>query len=63
VVNIGRGEPVRLTDLIAAIETSLGKTAERIARWRCRIVLKKSLEHFWNVKMSNVVADIESILN
>jgi UDP-glucuronate 4-epimerase len=29
VVNIGRGEPVRLTDLIAAIETSLGKTAER----------------------------------
>jgi UDP-glucuronate 4-epimerase len=28
-VNIGRGEPVRLTDLIAAIETSLGKTAER----------------------------------
>jgi UDP-glucuronate 4-epimerase len=30
VVNIGRGEPVRLTDLIAAIETSLGKTAERI---------------------------------
>jgi len=26
-------------------------------------VLKKSLEHFWNVKMSNVVADIESILN
>ena len=29
VVNIGRGEPARLTDLIAAIETSLGKTAER----------------------------------
>jgi UDP-glucuronate 4-epimerase len=29
VVNIGRGEPVRLTDLIAAIEASLGKTAER----------------------------------
>jgi len=29
VVNIGRGEPVRLDDLIAAIETSLGKTAER----------------------------------
>jgi UDP-glucuronate 4-epimerase len=29
VVNIGRGKPVRLTDLIAAIETSLGKTAER----------------------------------
>ena len=29
VVNIGRGEPVRLTDLIAAIELSLGKTAER----------------------------------
>ena len=29
VVNIGRGEPVRLTDLIAAIETSLGKRAER----------------------------------
>jgi UDP-glucuronate 4-epimerase len=30
VVNIGRGEPVRLTDLIAAIEAALGKTAERI---------------------------------
>lgn len=30
VVNIGRGEPVRLTDLIEAIETSLGKTVERI---------------------------------
>ena len=30
VVNIGRGEPVRLTDLIAAIETSLGKTADRL---------------------------------
>ncbi len=30
VINIGRGEPVRLTDLIAAIETSLGKTAEQI---------------------------------
>jgi UDP-glucuronate 4-epimerase len=30
VVNIGRGEPVRLTDLIEAIETSLGKNAERI---------------------------------
>jgi UDP-glucuronate 4-epimerase len=29
VVNIGRGEPVRLSDLIEAIETSLGKTAER----------------------------------
>jgi UDP-glucuronate 4-epimerase len=29
VVNIGRGEPVRLTDLIAATEASLGKTAER----------------------------------
>lgn len=29
VVNIGRGEPVRLTDLIAAIETALGRTAER----------------------------------
>ena len=29
VVNIGRGEPVRLTDLIEAIEISLGKTAER----------------------------------
>ena len=29
VVNIGRGEPVRLTDLIEAIETSLGKSAER----------------------------------
>ncbi|HEY1750872.1 MAG TPA: NAD-dependent epimerase/dehydratase family protein [Caulobacteraceae bacterium] len=29
VVNIGRGKPVRLTDLIAAIETSLGRTAER----------------------------------
>jgi len=30
VVNIGRGEPVRLSDLIEAIETSLGKTAEQI---------------------------------
>jgi UDP-glucuronate 4-epimerase len=30
VVNIGRGEPVRLTDLIEAIETSLGKSAEQI---------------------------------
>jgi UDP-glucuronate 4-epimerase len=30
VVNIGRGEPVRLTDLIEAIEASLGKTADRI---------------------------------
>ena len=30
VVNIGRGEPVRLTDLIAAIEASLGKTAEQL---------------------------------
>ena len=30
VVNIGRGEPVKLTDLIAAIEASLGKKAERI---------------------------------
>jgi UDP-glucuronate 4-epimerase len=30
VVNIGRGEPVALTDLIAAIEASLGKTADRI---------------------------------
>jgi UDP-glucuronate 4-epimerase len=29
VVNIGRGEPVRLSDLITAIEASLGKTAER----------------------------------
>jgi UDP-glucuronate 4-epimerase len=29
VVNIGRGEPVRLDDLIAAIETALGKPAER----------------------------------
>jgi UDP-glucuronate 4-epimerase len=29
VVNIGRGEPVRLTDLIEAIEASLGKTSER----------------------------------
>jgi UDP-glucuronate 4-epimerase len=29
VVNIGRGEPVRLDDLIAAIETALGKQAER----------------------------------
>jgi UDP-glucuronate 4-epimerase len=29
VVNIGRGEPVRLTDLICAIEAALGKTAER----------------------------------
>jgi len=29
-VNIGRGEPVRLTDLIEAIETSLGNIAERI---------------------------------
>jgi UDP-glucuronate 4-epimerase len=29
VVNIGRGEPVRLDDLIAAIETALGKRAER----------------------------------
>jgi UDP-glucuronate 4-epimerase len=29
VVNIGRGEPVRLTDLIEAIETSLGKKADR----------------------------------
>jgi UDP-glucuronate 4-epimerase len=29
VVNIGRGEPVRLTDLIDAIETALGKTAVR----------------------------------
>jgi UDP-glucuronate 4-epimerase len=29
VVNIGRGEPVRLTDLIAATEASLGKTAQR----------------------------------
>ena len=29
VVNIGRGEPVRLTDLIEAIELALGKTAER----------------------------------
>jgi UDP-glucuronate 4-epimerase len=32
VVNIGRGEPVRLTDLIEAIETSLGKPAERLHR-------------------------------
>ena len=30
VVNIGRGEPVRLTDLIEAIEASLGKAAEQI---------------------------------
>jgi UDP-glucuronate 4-epimerase len=29
VVNIGRGEPVRLTDLIEAIEAALGKTADR----------------------------------
>ena len=29
VVNVGRGEPVRLTDLVAAIEAALGKTAER----------------------------------
>jgi UDP-glucuronate 4-epimerase len=29
-VNIGRGAPVRLTDLIEAIETSLGKSAEQI---------------------------------
>jgi UDP-glucuronate 4-epimerase len=29
VVNIGRGEPLKLDDLIAAIEQSLGKTAER----------------------------------
>jgi UDP-glucuronate 4-epimerase len=29
VVNIGRGEPVRLDDLIAAIERALGKRAER----------------------------------
>jgi UDP-glucuronate 4-epimerase len=32
VVNIGRGEPVRLTDLIGAIEASLDKTAVRIQR-------------------------------
>ena len=32
VVNIGRGEPVRLTDLIEAIETSLGRPAERLHR-------------------------------
>jgi UDP-glucuronate 4-epimerase len=30
VINIGRGEPVRLTDLIEAIEAALGKTAEQI---------------------------------
>ncbi|MEJ0066221.1 MAG: NAD-dependent epimerase/dehydratase family protein [Caulobacteraceae bacterium] len=30
VVNIGRGEPVRLTDLIEAIEAALGKTAAQI---------------------------------
>jgi len=29
VVNIGRGEPLKLDDLIAAIEQALGKTAER----------------------------------
>lgn len=29
VVNIGRGEPVRLTDLIEAIEAALGRKAER----------------------------------
>jgi len=29
VVNIGRGEPVKLTDFIAAIETALGRTAQR----------------------------------
>jgi UDP-glucuronate 4-epimerase len=29
VVNIGRGEPLKLDDLIAAIETALGKQAER----------------------------------
>src|SRR5580698_4068011 len=29
VVNIGRGEPAKLTDLIAAIETSLGRKAHR----------------------------------
>jgi UDP-glucuronate 4-epimerase len=29
VVNIGRGEPVQLTELIAAIEAALGRTAER----------------------------------
>jgi len=29
VVNIGRGEPVKLTELIAAIETGLGRKAER----------------------------------
>ncbi|HEY2709892.1 MAG TPA: NAD-dependent epimerase/dehydratase family protein [Caulobacteraceae bacterium] len=29
VVNIGRGEPVRLTDLIEAIEAALSKTADR----------------------------------
>jgi UDP-glucuronate 4-epimerase len=29
VVNIGRGEPVRLDDLIAATEVALGRTAER----------------------------------
>jgi UDP-glucuronate 4-epimerase len=28
-VNIGRGEPLKLDDLIAAIETALGKKAER----------------------------------
>jgi len=30
VINIGRGEPVRLNELIAAIETALGKTADQI---------------------------------
>jgi UDP-glucuronate 4-epimerase len=29
VVNIGRGEPLKLDDLIAAIEAALGKQAER----------------------------------
>jgi UDP-glucuronate 4-epimerase len=29
VVNIGRGEPVRLTELIEAIEAALGRKAER----------------------------------
>ena len=28
-INVGRGEPVWLTDLIEAIETSLGKTADQ----------------------------------
>ena len=29
VVNIGRGEPVKLTELIAAIEVGVGRKAER----------------------------------